>query len=113
MSDVLDELWKSRHEKDVLFLEIINGYYTDTFINMVFYIKNGTYLLMHNLHENYIWINYDLFSNPFIGKFGLNENNIFSLLNGLIEIHLNLKNIKMCKSRDSSIKFYHKKCVNF
>lgn len=48
--NILDDLWKSRHEKEALFLEIIDGYeimISKKYQSTLFYVKNGKILMYY------------------------------------------------------------------
>lgn len=89
--DVLDELWKSRHPYDALFLELIEGYEIKTFDDAIFYMKQDTIILKYDGITNIIYLNNELFWKVFIDKFNIEEFRVLILLQSMIETHLNIK----------------------
>ena len=94
MEEILEELWKSRHQKDALFLELIEGYTikeSKDYPNRIFYMKGESVLIDYNLKTKYAWINYELIWSIFESKFSLNYQEVKELMRGLLETHLKLE----------------------
>lgn len=91
--EILDKLWKSRHPKDALFLELIDGYSikkSKKYPNDIFYIKGKKILIDYNKKTKYAYINDVLIWSKF--EFDLNYKEVSNLLKSLLETHLKLKN---------------------
>lgn len=97
--ELLDELWLSRHPQDVLFLELIEGYYLKEsvdFPNELFYMKDDIILIDYDSIINKAYINNDLIWSVFRSEFYLNHQETIESMMVLLETHLKLKATPSC-----------------
>lgn len=94
MVDILDGIWKARHEKDVLFLSIIEGYIIQKCIDKPYihlYIQRNKILIEYNSLSQTAWINYNSLWSVFSIKYNLSYYKTIELMKYMLETHLNLK----------------------
>lgn len=107
MNDILDELWETRHQKDVLFLSIIEGYNiikeSKEYIDRIFYMKAEHMLIDHDLKRKHTYINYELLWSVFESKFSLNYRETRNILKYMLETHLNLQETTVLYTRGLSL----------
>lgn len=99
--DILDEIWKARHQYDVLFLELIDGCeikVSSQFPNYIFYIKDDKLLIKYTSETKYAYINYLLIWSVFSIKFSLNYEETRVLMKYMLETHLKIKVTIPCAS---------------
>lgn len=92
--NILDELWLSRHPKDALFLEIIEGYSIlelKDYPGSLFYMKDKELLIHYELKTKFSWINYSLILLAYSSKFSLIYDELIKLIKCMLETHLNLQ----------------------
>ena len=100
MSDeeLIDDMWKSRHPYDVLFLDIISGYEIktyDSYPNCLFYIKNNNILIHVDNILKQCFINIDLIWIHFYKKLNLEYHNYMIVIKYLLKTHLKLQDYEI------------------
>lgn len=94
MCELLDELWKSRHPHDALFLDIIAGYTINEsqyYPDEIFYIKDDFVLIDYNLKTKVAYIRYSLLWSVFETNLYLNHQETRDLMKSMLETHLKLE----------------------
>lgn len=90
---ILDDLWKSRHTKDVLFLSIIDGYEIKTHIRfpcLLFYIKNNRIIIEYDIISQDAYIDYILYGD-LKTLYNLEYYELNVTLKHMLDIHLKLE----------------------
>lgn len=100
MEEVLDELWRKRHQQDILFLELIDGYKiikTKKFNGINAYLVNNKIIFCENVNTKYIWINHELIWIVFKKQFNMDDNETYLSFKYLFDKYLNMRHYSITK----------------
>lgn len=113
MSEILDELWKSRHPYDALFLSIIEGYEIKVFPENsldMYYIKGKEILIQYEGRTQDTYINYFLIWLIFEQTYKLDYEYNQEIMTRLVENHLDIYDSKVMPGYFNST--YYEKIKN-
>lgn len=92
---ILNELWESRHDKDILFLSIIEGYRIMKNNDDIYYMKDNDILIQYDQYVKIAYINSRLLWWVFEKKYKLTYNETSELFKNLLATHLELEHSRV------------------